>query len=1240
MRRGSFRRRLPRGRLHRRKINPALLAAAVFLVLLVPTFLYLLPHMPSFGSIIPTPIDDPSSEALDNASYAASYADSSAAISPDLPGEVLKIASSEEKPLKSGLSANVKSSGEGVTQIYLENAGQTPLERVKVQGENGKALGILSSLSPGEKKILAMKGPARNIKINALDSTGREVIGEVHYEESTAPVAVSGSFGGIPEEIKLGTQATPQATVPATTPTATPIATPTAPPVAIPAAISVTTPAATPTTAPTTAPTATPATTPTTIPTTTPAAAPTTAPKAPGAPAVSQISQKPTTGPELSVVIAANRSEGREGDVVAYRCTVKNTGNVELSDVKILCEGKTEGTKFLTPGKEIHLDGIRVISESFQLSAEAEGKDADGHILANNTSTEIWEISPQLNVELSGPNSVHRGEKFMLNVLVENAGNAILSNITVADAFGEIGKIPVLKPGETSSFDGELEIEETLLEEVKSIAQDPSGREVYASSEMEIKVLKSSLGIVGQPSVVTVYPGQPAEVTWELSNTGEETLRNITLSGDDGKKCMLKELSSGRSVRMAALYTVDSTSWINVTAQGRDQTGYSTAAQSGILIKTIKPGISLKVTPGKVEVCPGEEANISCLVANTGDDDLQDITLYQQGSVMATLDRLAPGDFRVVDSRTTIPENTTLKFDVSGIDSMGQVWSDSAEVDVNVVVFALKIFASASPQSVIPGNNTKITCTVANTGCIPLYNIFVISKTFGPLGTIDSLLPKRQKTVSSEKTILDEVDDSISAEGFTQERSSVRSFCQLKVAVLKLPGMKRLIPVQSEATADDASDDASNEIRIRSVKVRCGEMDIPLNLPSENGTAVRVSEEIVKRADSSAKESSNRVLDGISRFLSYIQMILERDGLTAEPQVSDSQAAEAQDEEYQDAESQTDEPSTLQDLDVPLDGTGAESVSAAENYELSIESVKGSEHGAIRVMDVSAVPTQPAAWEPVKVSVHVKSSSGVKSASARWGLSDSPLTKAAMTDVDRIYDMPMALESGNGRDGYWSCTLPGKASGTYMALSVWLTDGSAKAEAGPYMLHWSTINSRDPSDGKGARLPASQLENGMLFIESSSVRGQGEVSIKDTFKGSALEFNEKMKGNGSISLESLRCIDKKTVDNFTERKDLVFTGGQLKGHQKVSSPTFHGGMGASVTERFNLSHVDKSETSMVSSASYANNTLAFNTDQAFDGTWNIQTQYAKFYKKIKADQQYTGSFQTQKKIKFQDQGQK
>jgi hypothetical protein len=1144
--RGSFKRRLPRGRLHRRKIHPVLLGAAVLLVILVPAVFYLMSHAPSSNSnahISNIPTENPSSESSD--------IPDAPNIPNDLQGQVLKIASSKPEPIEPGLIATVKSSGQNVTQVCLENTGQAPLERIKVLGENGRALGILSMLSPGEKKVLAMSGPVRGLKINAFDPAGREVLGEVHYEDPMVQTSFSGSLGGgitqdtkpqeiKPQDVRLGTQATaPEA--------------PSAP-----------------------------------------------APDVPSTSAISQSPPKTPKGTRLSLIITANRSEGHEGDAAGYRCTAKNCGEEELSDVELFCEGKIASTKFLTPGKEIHLDGVHVIRDNVRLFAGVQGKDADGRTCTNNTSTEIWKISPQLKVNVSGPEMVHRGERIALEVIVENAGNALLSNLTISDASGEIGKIPRLEPGETKALQREMELDETLHEDVKAVALDTSGREVYASRKVEIKVLKSGLEISGQPSIVTVYPGQPAEVTWDLRNTGEETLRNITLSGEDGKKCMLKELSSGRSVRMAAVYTLDCTSWINVTAQGSDPGGYPAIAHGCALVKAIQPGISLKVTPDRVEVCQGEEANVSCLITNAGNDDLQEIVLYQQGTVLATLDRLAPGDFRVVDTRTAIPGNTTLNFDVQGKDSRGQVWSDSAAVEADVVITSLKVFASASPQSVIPGNATRITCTVANTGSTPLYSVFVISKAFGPLGSIDFLPSKRQKTICAEKTVSDAVVDSISAEGFTQEKNSVRSSCQLSIEVLRLPGMEMEIKPQAQNEA--AASGASNGIEIKSVKVRCGDMSIPLNLPSENETAVRISQEIAEGVDSTAKESGNQVLDGISRFLDYIQKVLERVG----GQKTDEQKADEQEIEL--------ESSALQELEMPPEGDG--DAEASRNYELSIEGVKGSEH--------------------------VKSSSGVKAVSARWGLSDTPLTKADMMGVNRVYDMPMTLESGDGRDGYWSCILPGKAAGTYMALSVWMTDGSATAEGGPYMLHWSTINSKDTAEGggKGTHAASPQLEEGMLFIESSTVNGKGEVSIKDAFHGSAMEFNEKMKGNGSISLESLRCVDKRTADNFTEKKDLVFTDGQLKGQQRVSSPTFHGGLGASVTERFNLSHVDKSETSSVSSANYADNTLAFNTDQAFDGTWNIQTQYAKFYKKIKADQQYTGSFQTQKKIKFQDYGQK
>ena len=67
-------------------------------------------------------------------------------------------------------------------------------------------------------------------------------------------------------------------------------------------------------------------------------------------------------------------------------------------------------------------------------------------------------------------------------------------------------------------------------------------------------------------------------MTWILSNTGEELLKNITLDGD-GKRCMLEELPPGQSVRMAAIYNKNTTTWINVTAHGVDENGFEANAE-------------------------------------------------------------------------------------------------------------------------------------------------------------------------------------------------------------------------------------------------------------------------------------------------------------------------------------------------------------------------------------------------------------------------------------------------------------------------------------------------------------------------------------------------------------------------------------------------------------------------------------------------------------------------------------
>jgi len=163
----------------------------------------------------------------------------------------------------------------------------------------------------------------------------------------------------------------------------------------------------------------------------------------------------------------------------------------------------------------------------------------------------------------------------------------------------------------------------------------------------------------------------------------------------------------------------------------------------------------------------------------------------------------------------------------------------------------------------------------------------------------------------------------------------------------------------------------------------------------------------------------------------------------------------------------------------------------------------------------------------------------------------------------------------------------------------------------------------------------------MLYDESSIVRGTGDVSIKGSFNDRAMDSTGWMIGTGSMNLESLRSMDKnRPMVNFTQKSDLVFEGGQLKGEKILESPLFYGRIGANVYERFNVSHVDRSETDLIRSINRSDNTLAFKEEQAFDGFWALATQQGWSFNRKKSEQRYSGSFQTQKNIEFQDLGKK
>ncbi|HWQ20913.1 MAG TPA: hypothetical protein VN455_14125 [Methanotrichaceae archaeon] len=1083
--------------------------------------------------------------------------------------EVLRIATASS-PLAATITTSMISN-HSATCIVLNNSGAEVLRSINVTSAGGETLGFLASLSPGENQTIITDADGA-VAVTGLDSMGRKVPGVVYdkrYQEYQPNFGSGDSSGSGSGSSSVKASSGGSAVTPGSAEAASPAS----------SASSSTSGAQTEVQVPSDS-------------------------AATGAAAGA-------SSPGLCLSIQANRTEAREGDVVGYRCQATNSGHDVLYGLELRCGGKMSNTSFIGPGQEIHMDGLLEVNNSTLLRADAQCKDIGGNWSTNNTSLKIWKICPDLKLRAEGPSGkVHRGDQVAIRVTVENAGDKPVRDLNVSDTLGEIGKISLLGPGESRVLLKNWTLDRSLSDHVQVVASGNDGQEVYASSNIDLGVLSCGLDLLVEPSEIVAYSGEPVEVVWALNNTGEEVLKNVTLMENGAVKARLKEIYPGKSMRVAAVYSLDKAARINVSALGYDRNGHSVSGHGNLVIRSVSPGVKLDVAPSDISACFGQEIDITCVVSNSGNDLLTGIGLYRDGTQAAKIDKLAPGDFRVFSSKFKASSNRTIAFKATGSDSRSRPWSDESSVNISLARYAIKLSASPEPDLVPAGGQSRITCTVDNPSNVSIYDVFIISKTFGPLGTIDFIAPGSQKSITAVEKIDQEISDLVTAEGFTSAKESVRDRCDLKISLTQKPLTEEPLqgPAESRYSADVPGASADGNDSWDNVPgdniSGDGEIYGPISLQpiagagnssDENSSASEPKTVHVQSSDSSSGGlKSDGGIDGLVR---YIQKMVEQIGLKAS------------------------------------EGTKNDS----DNYVLGIESIKGSDHSSIKILDVNAMPPEPVAGASVKVSVHVRGDRDIQDVALQWGLAVTAMAKQNVLDVDRAFTTRMTMESSDGKDSYWSCTIPGHSAGTYMVLSVTATDGSGTAENGPFMLRWNDVDFKH-AKGSVVHNPNTrkiQSTSGLLYIESTSVSGRGEVSIKDQFHESSMNYEEKMKGFGSVNLESVRTVDKGMVSNFTESRDLLFEG-QLKGMRSLESPNFQNGLGASVTERFNMTRIDKTETDMIRSIARSNNTLAFRTDQAFDGMWNIRTQYAQFAKKIKADQKYTGQFQTAKDIQFQD----
>jgi len=949
---------------------------------------------------------------------------------------------------------------------------------------------------------------------------------------------------------------------------------------------------------------------------------------------------RPSSG--LDLILETGKTRARAGERINYRCTVRNSCGDVIYNVDLLCHEKRMTTQFILPGRSICLEGNFTINSTTDLRANVSGSDRNGAIVSNETSVTVWVISPELAVSASAdPAEMVSGGVTNITVRLENSGSDLLRDISVEDSFGHIGEINELKPGEVGHVSRRRQISSSIDDIVMASARDSSGQEIYAFAQAAVHVYRAGMNLSLEPDELVLYPGEESEVMCIIENTGEVSLRNVTLAGIRSGR--IGELPPGTETRIAASISSDVSKDVTITATGYGAGNQVVSDTAVLSMKIIRPNITLSVMPSRVISSAGDAFNVSCLVTNSGTDLLYDVRISESElGTVASLGDLAPGEFRTVNPSVSVNENRTLIFTAAGRDARGRIWSADAKSEAVVLESALDLKVSVSPAAARFGEKVTISCIVENVGGVPLQEIFVTSRVIGPLGSIDFLAPKQRKTVTMTIPLTMDVSDTVTAEGLTPSRSHVLDREPLSIRLLKglepRPSGKPQSALPAAANAGSANGSAAEEIGANENASTEGESIASLTSTARANITSPITGNFTPSSPGNAVASEN-----VSRAVKYktTDMLSPNESRERPAPSSDQSALSI----LRDVIRYIQELIMRKQIDVPGQSATVGNVSyeperipmdiqdPSLNTTLGIESVR-ERRAPVRILDVTAIPPEPVAGAPVRVVAHIRGDSDVDSVVLEYGVADQSIARADRVSMKRTAQIKMLLESGSSRDGYWSCLIPGQSAGTILGISVRAACGQSSAEDGPYMLQWV---SKSPTS-RPSPLPETKTRgDGMLYIESTTVSGRGEVSIRDTFMENALSYEEDLKGSGNLNMDSVRCMEKSNPTvNFSEVKDISFDGGVLKGFKRFDSPVFHGGMGASITERFNMSQLDKSERGMIRSVNYRNNTVAFSTEQAFEGMWNTRTEYSKFSKKMKADQRLNGSFQIQKNIKFQD----
>lgn len=317
------------------------------------------------------------------------------------------------------------------------------------------------------------------------------------------------------------------------------------------------------------------------------------------------VASNATAQPSVDFTRTLSDTTAVAGDTVTLTYSLKNTGAVDLTNVKIEDSGvsgmsKTYST--VAAGSSVEFSYDMTINADFtstpKLTYTANGQNYTKTLPDKTVQLTQAQLDAVLDIS---PDTVASGGEVTLLCTLTNSGNVQLNNIVVSDDTlgSKLYTLSKLAPGAKKSFSKTLTLTETTSFQYTIKAKDANGHDVSFQSNKANATVQSdqtqNLNLEILANCNTLQLTEPGNVSFDISvtNKGDTAVNNVKITDQDGNPItVIDSLPPGTKSIPPYKTVVNETTVFSFTAAVDGDNGEYKVSSGPVQVNVVQPTAS------------------------------------------------------------------------------------------------------------------------------------------------------------------------------------------------------------------------------------------------------------------------------------------------------------------------------------------------------------------------------------------------------------------------------------------------------------------------------------------------------------------------------------------------------------------------------------------------------------------------------------------------------------------------